>query len=313
MKEETTTPPNMGGATAPGHKCGFAALVGGPNVGKSTLVNALVGEKVAATSAKAQTTRDDIRAILTRDDAQIVFIDTPGMTPPHKRHPDGSEYSTPSMPRRGRVPHHLAPSVPEADVVLWLVEASRPIGLGERHILSLLEDIKTPVILVVNKIDAVSWERLLAIIDAYRRERDFAEIVPVSAYEGENLDELVACVIGHLPAGPPLYDSDVLTDQRMQERIEEIIREKALHALRDEVPHQLVVSLDVMELRDGIFCLEIFIYCPRKSHVGIIIGKNGAMIKQISSTARYEIERLLQARVYLRIWVKEIKALLPWS
>ncbi|MDR0221732.1 MAG: GTPase Era [Lachnospiraceae bacterium] len=278
------------GDTAQPYKSGFAALIGRPNVGKSTLVNGLLGQKIAATSSKPYTTRGDIRAILTRADGQIVFIDTPGIEIPGGRH--GSRLA--------------APPPPEADVVLFVVDVRGFIGRSERHILSLLDDIIAPVILVVNKIDTVDWERVFAVIGAYGREREFSEIVPISAYEGKNLDELINVVMAHLPEGPPLFDEDMLTDQNEREIIAEMIREKALHALDQEVPYGLAVTVADMKWRRHVVDIEATIFTTRENHKAIIIGKQGAMIKKISTNARYEIERLLGKKVNLKIWVTTV-------
>jgi GTP-binding protein Era len=261
------------------HKAGFVAIIGRPNVGKSTLVNSLIGEKLVATSAKAHTTVETTRAILTRADGQAVFMDTPGI---HRT---------------------TTPDIPGADVILFVVEPVH-IGPGDRRILYLLEDIKTPVILVINKIDMANWERLLFITEAFSKERDFAEIVPVSAYEGDNLDELADCVMKYLPEGPPLYDPDAFTDRKERELIAEIIREKAFHVLYDEVPHLIEVVVEDIKWRSKLVDIHANILCTREAHVGIVIGKHGGTLNKIGSNARYEIERMLKKQVNLKLWVK---------
>ena len=251
-------------------KSGFATLIGRPNVGKSTLMNRLIGQKIAITSNKPQTTRNRIQTVLTTEEGQIVFVDTPV--------------------------HVAERSLNEVDVVLWLVEPSTFIGAGERHILDQLKKVKTPVILVINKIDMVKKEELLPAIDTYRKEYDFADIVPVSARSGDNTDELVKVILKYLPYGP--------TDQPERQIVAELIREKALHCLNEEIPHGIAVAIDRMKMERKVMHIDATIICERDSHKGIIIGKQGSMLKKIGSTARYEIERLLDCKVNLKLWVK---------
>ena len=272
-------------------KSGFATLIGRPNVGKSTLMNRLIGQKIAITSNKPQTTRNRIQTVLTTEDGQIVFVDTPGI---HKAKNRLGEYMV----------HVAERSLNEVDVVLWLVEPSTFIGAGERHILDQLKKVKTPVILVINKIDMVKNEELLPAIDTYRKEYDFADIVPVSARSGDNTDELVKVILKYLPYGPQFYDEDTVTDQPERQIVAELIREKALHCLNEEIPHGIAVAIDRMKMERKVMHIDATIICERDSHKGIIIGKQGSMLKKIGSTARYEIERLLDCKVNLKLWVK---------
>lgn len=274
-------------------KSGFAALIGRPNVGKSTLMNQIVGQKIAITSSKPQTTRSRIRTVYTCERGQIVFVDTPGI---HKAKNKLGEYMVGVAER----------TLKEVDVILWLVEPTTFIGAGERHIAEQLSQIRVPVILVINKTDTVKKEEVLTFIDAYRRILKFAEIVPVSALKGKNTDTLLDQIFRYLPYGPMLYDEDTVTDQPMRQIAAELIREKALQLLSEEIPHGIAVSIDVMKERPrgGIWDIEATIVCERDSHKGIIIGKGGSMLKKIGSAARYEMEKLLEAKVNLRLWVK---------
>lgn len=273
------------------YKSGFVTLIGRPNVGKSTLMNYLIGQKIAITSNKPQTTRNRIQTVLTTEEGQIVFVDTPGI---HKAKNKLGEYMVNVAER----------TLNEVDVVLWLVEPSTFIGAGEKHIAEQLGKVKTPVILVINKVDMVKKEDVLTFIDAYRKIYDFAEIVPVSARSGENTDELVKVIMKYLPYGPQFYDEDTVTDQPERQIVAELIREKALHCLNDEIPHGIAVAIDSMKYRKKMVDIDATIICERDSHKGIIIGKQGVMLKKIGSTARYEIERMLDCKVNLQIWVK---------
>ena len=272
-------------------KSGFATLIGRPNVGKSTLMNHLIGQKIAITSNKPQTTRNRIQTVLTTEEGQIVFVDTPGI---HKAKNKLGEYMVNIAER----------SLNQVDVVLWLLDPTTFIGAGERHIIDQLKKVRTPVILVINKIDMVKKEELLPAIDMYRKEYDFAEIVPVSARSGDNTDELVKVIMKYLPYGPQFYDEDTVTDQPERQIVAELIREKALHCLNEEIPHGIAVAIDRMKMERKVMHIDATIICERDSHKGIIIGKQGAMLKKIGSTARYEIERLLDCRVNLKLWVK---------
>ena len=273
------------------YKSGFAALIGRPNVGKSTLMNCLIGQKIAITSSKPQTTRNRIQTVLTSEEGQIVFVDTPGI---HKAKNRLGDYMVNVANR----------SLKEVDVILWLVEPSDYIGAGERHIIEQLSKINTPVILVINKIDMVKREELLRFIDAYRNEMDFAEIVPVSALKNDNTQELIKCIMQYLPYGPIFYDEDTITDQPQRQIVAELIREKALRCLEEEIPHGIAVTIEKMKWRGRIVDIEATIICERESHKGIIIGKQGGMLKKIGSHARRDIEDLLESKVNLQLWVK---------
>ena len=275
----------------PAYKSGFATLIGRPNVGKSTLMNRLIGQKIAITSNRPQTTRNRIQTVLTTEEGQIVFLDTPGI---HKAKNKLGEYMVNVAER----------TMEDVDVILWLVEPTDYIGAGERHIIEQLKKTKTPVILVINKIDTVKKDALFAFIDTYRKELDFQEIVPVSALKGNNTDELVKCIFKYLPYGPAFYDEDTITDQPMRQIVAELIREKALRLLEDEIPHGIAVSIESMKEKGKICHIDATIVCERESHKGIIIGKGGAMLKKIGSTARPEMEDLLEMQVNLQLWVK---------
>ncbi|EOS40990.1 GTPase Era [Lachnospiraceae bacterium] len=273
------------------YKSGFVTLIGRPNVGKSTLMNYLIGQKVAITSNKPQTTRNRIQTVLTRPEGQIVFVDTPGI---HKAKNKLGEYMV-------NIARH---SLDDVDAALWLVEPSTFIGAGERHIMEQLKKINTPVVLVINKIDMVKREEILTCIDAYRKEYDFAEIVPVSARSGENTEELIRVLLQYLPYGPQFYDEDTITDQPERQIVAELIREKALHCLEDEIPHGIAVAIDRMKMQNKVMHIDATVICERDSHKGIIIGKQGVMLKKIGSTARYEIEKMLGCKANLKLWVK---------
>ena len=275
------------------YKSGFVTLIGRPNVGKSTLMNHLLGQKIAITSNKPQTTRNRIQTVYTCEKGQIVFVDTPGI---HKAKNKLGEYMVNVAER----------TVNEVDAVLWLVEPTTFIGAGEQHIAKQLSTVKTPVILVINKVDTVKKEEILAFIDAYRKILDFAEIVPVSALKGTNTDTLLDVIFKYLPYGPQFYDEDTVTDQPQRQIVSELIREKALRCLDEEIPHGIAVSIDQMKFRKGGKMADISatIVCEKESHKGIIIGKQGAMLKKIGSAARYEIEQMLECKVNLQLWVK---------
>ena len=273
------------------YKSGFVTLIGRPNVGKSTLMNYLIGQKIAITSNKPQTTRNRIQTVLTTDKGQIVFVDTPGI---HKAKNKLGEYMVNVAER----------TLNEVDVVLWLVEPATFIGAGEQHIAKQLKRVNTPVILVINKIDSVKREEVFAAIDAYKDIYDFSEIVPVSARSGSNADEWIDVVMKYLPYGPQFYDEDTVTDQPERQIVAELIREKALHALEEEIPHGIAVAIDRMKQRGKVMHIDATIICERDSHKGIIIGKQGNMLKKIGSTARFEIEKMLETQVNLKLWVK---------
>lgn len=273
------------------YKSGFVTLIGRPNVGKSTLMNYLIGQKIAITSNKPQTTRNRIQTVLTTEEGQVVFVDTPGI---HKAKNKLGEYMVNVAER----------TLNEVDVVMWLVEPTTFIGAGEQHIASQLKKVQTPVILVINKIDSVKPEEVLASISAYKDLYEFAEIVPVSARNGNNTDELLKVIMKYLPYGPQFYDEDTVTDQPERQIVAEIIREKALHSLNEEIPHGIAVAIDQMKMRNRVMHIDATIICERDSHKGIIIGKQGNMLKKIGSTARFEIERMLECKVNLKLWVK---------
>lgn len=284
MQQTTTNSNNT-------YRSGFATLIGRPNVGKSTLMNCLIGQKIAITSSKPQTTRNRIQTVLTLDDAQIVFLDTPGI---HRAKDKLGDYMINAAER----------ALNEVDVVLWLVEPKTFIGGSERIVIEKLKKVKTPVILVINKTDTVNREDILASIDTYRKELDFAEIVPVSALKDDNTDELVKCIVKYLPYGEPFYDEDTITDQPMRQIAAELVREKALWLLGDEVPHGIAVCVESMKTVGRICHIDATIICERDSHKRIIIGKGGSMLKKIGSQARMDIEDMVGQQVNLKLWVK---------
>lgn len=274
-------------------KSGFVTLIGRPNVGKSTLMNHLIGQKIAITSDKPQTTRNRIQTVYTDERGQIVFLDTPGI---HKAKNKLGEYMV-------NVAEH---TLKEVDVILWLVEPTTYIGAGEQYIAEQLNKVNTPIILVINKIDTLkNQDEILNFINTYKDICPFAEIVPVSALRKRNTDRLTEVIFKYLPYGPMFYDEDTVTDQPMRQIAAELIREKALRMLDDEIPHGIAVTIEKMtERRNGIIDIEATIVCERESHKGIIIGKGGAMLKKIGSSARKELEIELETKVNLQIWVK---------
>ena len=285
-------------------KSGYCAIIGRPNVGKSTLMNRIIGQKIAITSNKPQTTRNRIMTIFTDERGQIVFLDTPGINRAKNKL---GEYMLGAALR----------TIQDADVILWLVEPSNFIGKGEQYILSELKKINLPVILAMNKTDSVEKDKVLEFIDTYSKEFDFAEIVPVSAITGDNVDTLMEQLFKYLPYGPMFYDPDELTDQPVKQIAAETIREKALYCLDEEVPHGIAVMIDTFherertkKLEDGtllkepIIDIEATIVCEKDSHKGIVIGKKGAMLKKIGILARKDIEKLTECKVNLKLWVK---------
>lgn len=274
-------------------KSGFVAIIGRPNVGKSTLMNHLIGQKIAITSKKPQTTRNKIQTVYTCEDGQIIFLDTPGI---HKAKNKLGEYMV----------NVAEQTLKDVDVILWLVEPTTYIGAGEKHIAEQLQKTSLPVILVINKVDTVKKEDILQVIDNYRKLYDFAEIIPASALRGQNTKDIVNSLFKYMPYGPMFYDEDTVTDQPQRQIVAEIIREKALHALDEEIPHGIAVTIEKMRERKGqhIVDIEATIICERDSHKGIIIGKQGSVLKKIGSNARFEIEKMLEERVNLKIWVK---------
>ena len=275
------------------YKSGFVTLIGRPNVGKSTLMNQLIGQKIAITSDKPQTTRNRIQTVYTEEQGQIIFLDTPGI---HKAKNKLGEYMVNVAER----------TLNEVDAILWLVEPTTFIGAGERYIIEQLSKVRTPVILVINKVDTVKKEEILKYIAAYKDVYSFAEIVPVSALKGENTSHLIETIFSHLPEGPQYFDEDTITDQPERQIVAELVREKALRLLNDEIPHGIAVAIDRMKERPGsdIVDIDATIVCERDSHKGIIIGKNGEKLKRIGTAARKEIENLLDMHVNLKLWVK---------
>ena len=272
-------------------KSGFATLIARPNEVKPTLFICLTGQKIAITSNKPQTTRNRIQTVYTSEEGQIVFLDTPGI---HKAKNKLGDYMVGVAER----------TLSEVDVVLWLVEPTTFIGAGEQHIIEQLKKTRTPVILVINKIDTVKKEEILLFIDTYRRQMDFAEIIPVSALKGDGTDDLISSIMKYLPYGAPFYDEDTVTDQPIRQIVAELIREKALKCLEDEIPHGIAVTIEQMNYRKRIVDIDATIICERESHKGIIIGKQGQMLKKIGSLARPDIEDLVESQVNLKLWVK---------
>ena len=274
------------------YKSGFVAVIGRPNVGKSTLINKIVGQKVAITSDKPQTTRSRIQCILTHDDAQIIFLDTPGI---HKPKFKLGEYMLKAAEG----------TLKEVDAIFFVIDATEKFGGGEKYILERLNATTKPVILVVNKVDLIEREKILPIIAEYSTRRNFAAVVPISAADGTNVDELINEAKKFLPEGVQYYPADMITDQPERLIIAELIREKILHATQDEVPHSIAVDLEEFTSRDnGTIFIRATIYVERESQKGILIGKSGAMLKKVGAQARPEIEMLLGAKIFLDLWVK---------
>ncbi|MGG7057077.1 GTPase Era [Clostridium nigeriense] len=273
-------------------KSGFVTIVGRPNVGKSTLLNEIMGEKLSIVSNKPQTTRNNIQTILTGKDHQIVFVDTPGIhKPKHKL----GEYMVNSA----------KDSIKEVDLVLFLINPEEEIGRGDKFIIETLKNQKAPVFLVVNKIDEFTQDRVAKTLQMYSQELNFKEIIPISALKGKNVDKLVKLMVEAMPEGPKYYPDDMITDVQERFVVSEIIREKALRTLREEIPHGIAVDIIQMKQSpNGTWHIEVDMLCEKDSHKGIIIGKNGQCLKKIGETARYEIERFLHEKVNLKIWVK---------
>ena len=272
-------------------KSGFAALIGRPNVGKSTLMNNIIGMKIAITSPKPQTTRNRIRTVYTEEKGQIVFLDTPGM---HSAKNKLGDYMV-------AVAEH---TLKDVDVILYLVEARDQIHPEDKKIIEKLKRTDTPVILIINKIDKIKKDEVLGVIAAYSKEHEFAEIVPVSALKGTNKEELINTIFEYLPEGMPFYDEDTVTDQPEKQIAAEMVRESALYLLSDEIPHGIAVAIDAMTETPKLVTIEATIICERDSHKGIIIGKGGSMLKQIGIRARGQIERMLGCHVNLKLFVK---------
>lgn len=273
-------------------KSGFVAMVGRPNVGKSTLMNHLIGQKIAITSNKPQTTRNRIQTVYTDQRGQVIFTDTPGLN--RIKTKLGDYMITAALK-----------TLEETDLVLWIVEPSAAWGKGEDYVLEKLQSVRKPVILVVNKVDTVNPDYIGTVIKAYRKHYDFTDVVAVSALRGKNVDAVMDCIFEHLPEGPLYYDEDTLTDQPMRDIVAEIVREKALRLLKDEVPHGIAVTVESMKQREnGLWDIDATITCERSSHKGIIIGKNGSMLKRIGTEARKDMELQLDEKVNLKLWVK---------
>ena len=277
-------------------KAGFATIIGRPNVGKSTLMNRMIGQKIAITSYKPQTTRTKIRTIYTGEEGQVVFLDTPGI---HESHTKLGEYMVKAA--KG--------TLKEVDVILWLVEPRPTLSAEDKAIIELLAEVKTPVIVVINKIDKVKKAELLPVIDQYSHAGNFHEIIPVSARSGDGVDQLMKDLFSLLPEGEPFYDEDMVTTQTEREISGEIIREKALRLLQEEVPHGIAVTIESMKTRSrkgkGDICdIDASIICEREGHKRIVIGKGGEMLRRIGTDARRDIENMLQCQVNLKLWVK---------
>ncbi|KQL58003.1 MULTISPECIES: GTPase Era [Bacillaceae] len=273
-------------------KSGFVSIIGRPNVGKSTLLNRIIGQKIAIMSDKPQTTRNKVQGVYTTNDAQIVFIDTPGIHKPKHRLGDFMMKVATNTLR-------------EVDLILYVIDADAKFGPGEQFIIDRLKDTKTPVFLIVNKIDKVSKEALLEIIASYRERYEFEEVVPISALEGENVGTMMDQIKVHLDEGPQYYPSDQITDHPERFIVAELVREKALHVTKEEIPHSLAVVIEQMKRRDnGKVYVGATIIVERSSQKGIIIGKHGSMLKEIGQKARVDIEALLGSSVFLELWVK---------
>ena len=273
------------------YKAGFAGIIGRPNVGKSTLMNRMIGQKIAITSSKPQTTRNRIQTVYTSDEGQIVFVDTPGI---HKAKNKLGDYMVGTA----------YGSMNGVDVILWLVEPTTYVGAGEKSIIEKLKKANVPVILVINKTDTVKKAEILPVIDTYRQEYDFEQIIPVSAKKGEGVDELISTIMKYLPYGEPFYDEDTITDQPERQIVAELIREKVLRCMGEEIPHGVAVAIDSMKYEGNLCNIDATIICERDSHKGMIIGKKGSKLKEIGSLARVDIEDLLQSKVFLQLWVK---------
>lgn len=274
------------------HKSGFVSIIGRPNVGKSTFVNRVIGHKIAIMSDKAQTTRNKIQGVMTRDDAQIIFIDTPGIhKPKHKL----GDYMM-------RVAKN---TLSEIDAIMFMVNVNEDIGRGDEYIMEMLKNVKTPIFLVLNKIDLVHPDTLMPKIDQYQSYMDFTDIIPISALEGLNVDHFIDVLKSFLPEGPKYYPDNQISDHPEQFVVSEIIREKILHLTSEEIPHAIGVNVDRMIKEDeDRVRIEATIYVERDSQKGIVIGKGGKKLKEVGKRARRDIEMLLGSKVYLELWVK---------
>lgn len=278
--------------TKRGFKSGFVAIVGRPNVGKSTLMNQVIGQKIAIMSDKPQTTRNKIHGVYTTEDVQIVFLDTPGIHKPNSK--------------LGNYMMKAAESaLDEVDAVLFLTDITEVLGGGDRYIIERLKSVKTPVFLVLNKIDKITPDAMLPVIDKWRKLHDWSEIVPVSALQGNNVNALLEQVSKYLGEGPMYYPADQVTDHPEQFVCAELIREKILQMTREEIPHSIAVEIESMSKEDnGLVNIGAVIYVERDSQKGIIIGKSGALLKEIGKQARADMERLLGSKIFLELWVK---------
>ncbi|MDM5190011.1 GTPase Era [Bacillus sp. DX4.1] len=275
-----------------GYKSGFVSIIGRPNVGKSTFLNRIIGQKIAIMSDKPQTTRNKIQGVYTENDSQVIFIDTPGIHKPQHKLGD-------FMVKMAQT------TLKEVDIVLFMVNAAEGFGRGEEFIIEKLQETKQPVFLVINKIDQVHPEKLLELIDQYRKLYDFAEIVPISALDGNNIEALIGAIKKYLPEGPQYYPENQVTDHPERFIIAELIREKVLHLTREEVPHSVAVVIDAIQKREGgAVYVNATIIVERPSQKGIIIGKQGKMLKEVGKRARFDIEALLGSKVFLEVWVK---------
>ena len=285
----------MRAETPPGYRSGFVSIVGRPNVGKSTLLNALLNRKIAITSAKPQTTRNAIRGVLSGDGYQMVFIDTPGL---HK----------PKTALGERLNEVVRRTLKEVDAVLFMVDATQPIGSGDNFVAAEILKLETPAIAVVNKMDAARQPALVAQLAALDQVGDWREIIPISALNGRKVDELQDLLVGLLPEGPQYYPDDVFTDQPREFLVAEIIREKALELTRQEIPHSIATLIEeIVERDDGVTEIQAILYVERDSQKGIVIGKGGALLKEISTRARRELEWILGTKIFLRVQVKVAK------
>ncbi|CAM3811131.1 GTPase Era [Mesobacillus zeae] len=283
----------MNNQNSQGFKSGFVSIIGRPNVGKSTFLNQVIGQKIAIMSDKPQTTRNKVQGVLTQDDSQLVFIDTPGIHKPKHKLGDFMMKVAQNTLR-------------EVDLILFMVNAAEGFGRGEEFIIDKLESVKTPVFLVINKIDLVSPDELLSLIDGYKERYSFKEIVPISALEGNNIDRLLEQIKEYMPEGPQYYPADQVTDHPERFIVSELIREKALHLTREEIPHSLAVVIEKMERDHGRDLIHVMatVIVERDSQKGIVIGKQGKLLKEIGQRARADIENLLGSKVYLELWVK---------
>ncbi|SER83206.1 GTPase Era [Psychrobacillus sp. OK032] len=278
-----------------GYKSGFISIIGRPNVGKSTFLNRVIGQKIAIMSDKPQTTRNKVQGVLTLDDSQMIFIDTPGIHKPKHKLGDFMLKVAKNTLR-------------EVDAILFMVNATEPRGKGDEFIIDMLENNETPVFLVINKIDQVHPEELISIIESYKDKYDFAEIVPISALQGNNVDRLLETIQKYLPEGPQYYPADQVTDHPERFIISELIREKVLHLTREEIPHSIAVVIDKIKKEEDtekdMIRVMATIIVERDSQKGIVIGKRGALLKEVGTRARHDIEMLLGTKVFLELWVK---------